>query len=212
MIRLFLLLLVGILAAPIAFGQDSEPKRYEFYGGYAYQRASNNADTFDRNGQASIGGLSVDLIQRSHNYHGFTGEFNQNITRHIGLVTSLTGTYSSAPYVSAVTGRTLSASASRYDLMFGPRYNFRLGTFNPFAEALFGFEHMRVTFNPALTNAPDADTAFAMAFGGGLDLHVSEHFDVRAIQADYVPTFFNSKSQNNYRLGAGMKVKFGQDP
>ena len=212
MIRLFLLLLVGILAAPIAFGQDSEPKRYEFYGGYAYQRASNNADTFDRNGQASIGGLSVDLIQRSHNYHGFTGEFNQNITRHIGLVTSLTGTYSSAPYVSAVTGRTLSASASRYDLMFGPRYNFRLGTFNPFAEALFGFEHMRVSFNPALTNAPDADTAFAMAFGGGLDLHVSEHFDVRAIQADYVPTFFNSKSQNNYRFGAGLKVKFGQDP
>jgi len=212
MIRLFLLLLVGILAAPIVLGQDNDPKRYEFYGGYAYQRASNNADSFDRNGQASIGGASVDLIQRAQNYHGFTGEFNQNITKHIGLVTSLSGTYGKSPYVSAITGRTLGASASRYDLMFGPRYNFRLGTFNPFAEALFGFEHMRVTFSEAVANARDADTAFAMAFGGGLDVRLNDRFDVRAIQADYVPTFFNGKSQANYRVGAGVKVKFGQDP
>jgi opacity protein-like surface antigen len=212
MTRWFLLLLVGTLAAPIAFGQDNEPKRYEFYGGYAYQRANNNADTFDRNGQASLGGLSVDLAQRSQGYHGFNAEFNQNVTRHIGLVTSVVGTYSKAPYVSAVTGTPLSASASRYDVMFGPRYNLRMGTFNPFAEALFGFEHMRVNFAQPLTNSPKADTAFAMAFGGGLDVHVSEHFDIRAIQADYVPTFYNGTSQPNYRVGAGVKVKFGQDP
>jgi len=28
-----LLLLVGMLAAPTAFGQNNEPTRYEFYGG-----------------------------------------------------------------------------------------------------------------------------------------------------------------------------------
>jgi hypothetical protein len=47
-----------------------------------------------------------------------------------------------------------------------------------------------------------------MALGGGLDLHVSDHFDIRAIHADYVPTFFNGSHQNNYRVGAGVKVRF----
>ena len=211
MIRLFLFFLVGMLAAPIALGQANEPHRFEFYGGYAYQRASNNADSFDRNAQVSIAGAPVDLIQRPQNYHGFSAEFNQNVTSHIGLVTSVAGTYSKAPYVSTA-GRTFEASASRYDVMFGPRYNFRLGLLNPFAEALFGFEHMRVNTSDVLTNGRRADTAFAMAFGGGLDVHVSEHFDVRAIQADYVPTFFNGTAQPNYRVGAGVKVKFGQDP
>src|SRR4051794_9154887 len=107
MIRFFLLLLVGIIAAPIAFGQENEPHRFEFYGGYAYQRASNNADSFDRNGRASLAGAPVDLIQRSQDYHGFSAEFNQNVTSHIGLVTSVAGTYSKAPYISAATGRTL---------------------------------------------------------------------------------------------------------
>ena len=215
MTKWFLLLLVVTLAAPVAFGQN-EPTRYEFYGGYAYQRAMNNADTFDQNGRATLNvagaAVPVDLAQRAENYHGFTAEFNQNVTRHIGLVTSVTGTYSKAPYRSAVTGNQLNASASRYDVMFGPRYNLRMGTFTPFAEALFGFEHMRVKFDQQLSNSPKADTAFAMAFGGGLDIHVAEHIDVRAIQADYVPTFYNGTGQPNYRLGAGVKVKFGQDP
>jgi hypothetical protein len=51
-----------------------------------------------------------------------------------------------------------------------------------------------------------------MALGGGLDVHAGEHLDIRAIQADYLPTFFNGTHQNNYRVGAGVKVKFGQDP
>jgi hypothetical protein len=30
---------------------------------------------------------------------------------------------------------------------------------------------------------------------------------VRAIQVDYLPTFFNGKRQDNIRVGAGIKIK-----
>ena len=209
MTRLFLLFLIALVCAPVALAQD-EVLRYEFYGGYAYQRANNNADTFSRNGQATFNGTPVGLQARDQHYHGFTGEFNQNITKHIGIVTSFTGVYDNTPYVSTA-GRAFTANARRYDLMFGPRYNFRLQGFTPFVEGLAGFEHMRVRID-GLQGAERADTAFAMQLGGGLDVHLTEHFDIRAIQADYIPTFYNSTHQNNFRVGAGVKVKFGQDP
>src|ERR1044072_4780130 len=212
MARWFLLLLLALVSAPAAFAQDSEVRRFEFYGGYAYQRANNNAASFDNNGTASFNGTPVIFGTRNQAYNGFTAEFNQNVWHHVGLVTSFTGTYSRTPYVNLVNGRSFSARTQRYDLLFGPRYNFRTGTFDPFVEALAGFEHMRVSFGDNVTNAVRADTAFAMQLGGGVHIHLSEHFDIRAIQADYIPTFFNSTHQNNYRLGAGVKVKFGQDP
>jgi hypothetical protein len=46
-----------------------------------------------------------------------------------------------------------------------------------------------------------------MAFGGGLDVHAGEHVDIRAIQIDYLPTFFNGKRQDNIRASAGVKFK-----
>ena len=206
--RLFLLFLVAVVCAPAVFGQDEDVRRYEFYGGYAYQRV---VDT-PRN-VPFADGIAV-LNARDQNYHGFTGEFNQNLTRHWGLVTSFTGVYDKTPWSTAITGTPLKANASRYDLMFGPRYNFRLGRINPFAEAMAGFEHLHVDFTNQTNgnSAKVSDTAFAMAFGGGLDVRLNNRFDVRAIQADYIPTFFNSSHQNNYRLGAGLKVKVGPDP
>src|SRR5436190_853634 len=208
MTKWFLLLLMVLVSAPAALAQSSDYSRYEFYGGYAYQRANNNASSFDRNGTASIAGTQVILGNRDQAYNGFTAEFNQNPWRHVGLVTSFTGVYDRTPYVNIVNGRSFSAKVQRYDLLFGPRYNFRLGRINPFVEGMAGFEHMRVGFSDNLTNATRVDTAFAMALGGGVDVHLSDHFDIRAIQADYVPTFFNSTHQNNYRVGAGVKVKF----
>jgi hypothetical protein len=74
-------------------------------------------------------------------------------------------------------------------------------------EAMAGVTHMRVNFDDGLTNRTRADTAFAMAFGGGLDVHAGQHIDVRVIQVDYVPTFFNSTRQDNIRATAGIKIK-----
>ena len=207
MTRFFLFLLVALVSAPAVLAQDRDYSRYEFVGGYAFERASNNAATFDKNGRAAFNGSAVLFDEKYQSYNGFNAEFNQNVTRHIGIVTSFTGTYDTSAYVNVRTGRVFNASVQRYDLMIGPRYNWRLSGVTPFVHALAGITHMRVNFDDTLSPVRKADTAFAMALGGGLDVHAGDHFDIRVVQVDYLPTFFNSTHQNNIRVSAGVKVK-----
>lgn len=206
MFRPFLLLLVALMCAPAVFAQN-DYSRYEFYVGYAYERAENNAATFDRNGKTRLSGNPVLFEDRRENYNGFNAEFNQNLTRHVGIVTSLSGTYNNNGYLDLRSGRVFGARAQRYDLMIGPRYNWRPDGVTPFVHAMAGVTHMRVSFDDTLTNRKKADTAFALAFGGGVDVHAGEHLDIRVIQVDYLPTFFNSTRQDNIRAGAGIKIK-----
>jgi opacity protein-like surface antigen len=201
--RIFLLLLIALICAPAAFAQNKDYSYYEFYVGYAYERANNNADTFDKNGRAKINGATVDLASEKVNYNGFEAEFNQNVTRNIGIVTSFSGTYNNSGYFDSKSGKTLHANVQRYTLLAGPRYNWRTGGVTPFAHALFGIQHIRAGFD----DRTKSDTAFAMAFGGGLDVHAGEHMDVRVVQVDYLPTFFNGTRQDNIRASAGIKIK-----
>ncbi len=207
MTRLFLLLLVALICAPAALAQNKDYSRYEFYVGYAYERAENNAPTLDKNGRATFNGATVTFADERANYNGFNAEFNQNLNRHVGIVTSFSGTYNNHGYVDTKTGRQFGASVQRYDLMIGPRYNWRSSGVTPFVHAMAGITHLRASFDDPLLSRKRADTAFAMAFGGGLDVHAGEHLDVRVIQVDYLPTFFNSERQDNFRVGAGVKIK-----
>ena len=207
MTRFFLLLLIALICAPAALAQNNDYSHYEFYVGYAHERANNNADRIDRNGTATFNGSPVDFASKREAYNGFNVEFNQNVTRHIGIVTSFTGTYATTGYVDRNSGRTFDARVQRYELMAGPRYNWRPDGVVPFVHALFGISHMRAKFDDPLISCRKSDTAFAMAIGGGLDVHAGEHLDVRAVQVDYLPTFFNGKRQDSIRVGAGIKIK-----
>ena len=207
MTRFFLLLLIALICAPAVLAQNNDYSYYEFYVGYAHERANNNADRIDRNGTATFNGRPVDFASRREAYNGFNVEFNQNVTRHIGIVTSFSGTYATNTYVDRNSGRSFDARVQRYDLLAGPRYNWRPGGVVPFAHALFGVSHMRASFDDPLLSCRKSDTAFAMAFGGGLDVNAGDRIDVRVIQVDYLPTFFNGKRQDNFRAGAGIKIK-----
>jgi len=188
------------MCAPAAFSQNKDYSYYEFYVGYAYERADNNAAAFDRK---KINGATVNFASEKQGYNGFQAEFNQNVTRHIGIVTSFSGTYKNTGYVDGISGKTYDARVQRYDLMIGPRYNWRGERVTPFVHGLFGISHIRAKFD----DRTRSDTAFAMAFGGGLDVHAGDHVDVRVIQVDYLPTFFNGKRQDGIRAGAGIKIK-----
>jgi opacity protein-like surface antigen len=207
MTRIFLLLLVALICAPAALAQDRDYSHYEFYVGYANQRANNNADRFDKNGTATFNGARVDFRSERAYYNGFEAEFNQNVTRHLGIVTSFSGTYDTTRYFDQRSRRTFNARVQRYDLMAGPRYNWRASGVTPFVHGLFGISHLRARFDNAMVPQVNSDTAFAMALGGGVDVHAGEHLDVRAIQLDYVPTFFNGKRRDNIRASAGIKIK-----
>ena len=207
MTRIFLLLLIAAICAPCAFAQDKDYSFYEFYIGYAHQRVDRNTGSFDRGGRATFNGAAVRFQDERVGYDGFTAEFNQNVHRNVGIVTSFTAGFDDKAFVDLNSGREFAATAQRYDLMIGPRFNWRNARVTPFGHALFGISHMRVNFDDRLSRGARSDTAFAMAFGGGVDIHASEHIDVRPIMVDWVPTYFNGKRQDNFRVGAGVKIR-----
>jgi hypothetical protein len=48
------------------------------------------------------------------------------------------------------------------------------------------------------------DTGFSAVVGGGLDVRVSDRFDLRVIQFDYNPTWIFDQTQHNFRVGVGV--------
>lgn len=84
----------------------------------------------------------------------------------------------------------------------------------PFAEALFGGVHGFDSYFPAPVGKPPTsyDTSFAMNIGGGIDLAVSRHIWIRAVQADYNYSELRNiqgDRQNQFRIGAGIVFRGG---
>src|SRR5438876_12142441 len=89
MTRIFFLLLIALICAPAALAQDRDYSRYEFYVGYANERANHGADQLDRNATATINGSRADLVSRRQGYNGCEAELDQNVNWDIRIVASL---------------------------------------------------------------------------------------------------------------------------
>jgi len=146
-----------------------------------------------------------------------------NIWRDLGLVVDfggyaanrlqLTGTGDNQPSVS-------DASGTVFSYLAGPRLSFRNSShFTPFAQALFGTVRagdVTVSNCAGSSCVPlPAQDSFSLAAGGGLDIGLSRHVSIRAVQAEYVMTRFPdvntgaSASQNDLRLSSGLLFRFG---
>jgi hypothetical protein len=55
---------------------------------------------------------------------------------------------------------------------------------------------------------PNSNSAFATAFGAGIDLKLIPHVWVRPIQIDYLVTRLHSDTQNQARVSAGIVLHF----
>lgn len=81
--------------------------------------------------------------------------------------------------------------------------------FQPFGQALFGGVHGFDSYFPApVGKLPTSyDTSYAGTVGGGLDIALSKHVWIRAVQADYFYSELRNLQgdrQNQIRLGAGI--------
>jgi opacity protein-like surface antigen len=207
--KLLLLLAVTLLAAPAASAQNTYSD-WEFFIGYAHERASNGADHLDQRGLAvsSTGATSrVDFVNKKIPYNGVTGEVVVNLNSTVGLVGNFSATFANTQLHDQLSGRNFNARMSRYTMLFGPRFNWRNDSiFTPFAHALFG----ATVHHASVDNfsCPDKNqTGFTMAYGAGLDVEVNDRFDIRPIQVDYMPTYFKGHREDNVRFSAGIKIK-----
>lgn len=127
---------------------------------------------------------------------GGTLEFAVKNDRNVAFVTSFSGTH--ADNINAI-----EQTLTLYTLLEGVRYSVdHGGRFVPFGEAAIGFAH--TTSNYVLYKNTSAAAA---QVGGGLDLHISRRFAIRAAQVDYLFTS-SPNGQNNFqneiRYGAGI--------
>ncbi len=207
--NLFLLLVTILVSAPATLAQDYSD--WEFFIGYAHERANNGADRLDARGVAisPTGATSqVDFVSKRVPHHGVAAEVVANVHRNVGVVANFSATFAGHDFVDARSGRTFDARLQRYTLLFGPRFNWRTSRFIPFAHALFGASHYRANFKNDDFSCPDtSETAFAMGFGAGFDIKASDSIDIRPIQVDYIPIFWDRRREDGLRFSAGVKFK-----
>jgi hypothetical protein len=137
------------------------------------------------------------------NLQGGSASFAFYFHKYLGLVADVGG-YDFG-------GQPAGLSAQMYTYMFGPRLTLRKSfRFSPYAQALFGGGRL----NASTSTVQAGENAFVMSLGGGIDVGVSHHIAIRAVQGEYLMTRFANiagigVTQNNFRISAGVVLRFG---
>jgi opacity protein-like surface antigen len=167
--------------------------KVEVFGGYSHFILKNPTDI-------RIAGRDLADVH----LNGWNGSAAFNLNRWLGVAADFSGHYGSP----SVLGFTVPfTNANQHSFLFGPRVTYRSGDrFTPFGHALFGGAAGKLdAFGFGIS-----ETTFAMAFGGGLDVRLTDRIAVRAAQIDYLQTRFGGDRQNSYRLGAGIVFRLGE--
>ncbi|HXT86613.1 MAG TPA: outer membrane beta-barrel protein [Verrucomicrobiae bacterium] len=175
---------MGCMAVP-ALGQSATGMKrgitVELSGGYAYTKF--NAGQGWPNANGFFGGVGLNLTNWLQIYGEGSwqaGTIPQGNTRIIGN----------------------HIGARIYD-----RPGSNTGMLSPFAEFLAG--ESRLDLNLTSVDAHFSEHGFSFKAGGGLDVKLTRHWSVRAIDADYYRTPFLESHQNNLWLSAGVVFTFG---
>ena len=123
------------------------------------------------------------------NTNGWEAQATGNLSEYIGVTADFDGHYGNGGH--------------DYNFLFGPTLSYRTDKLTPFAHVLFGGSHAGA--------AGFSDTSFAWALGGGVDWNLEKRLAIRLGQFDYLPTYFGSTTQNNFRYSAGVVFRVGRD-
>lgn len=198
----------SVLASVFTVAQSTDDyKKVEVFAGYSNGQVDTATDFQDRE---SFNGINVSGVYNLNRYFGVKGDVSAtyNSNRFSGELD-----FAGTPGLVSVKN-----SNSLYNFLGGVQLkdNARSGRFKPFVHALVGGAHVRTKISdftcspPTLCTAailPDqtfSDTGFAGAFGGGLDIRISNKIQIRAFQVDYNPVRIDGTTQNNVRFGAGI--------
>ncbi len=103
--------------------------------------------------------------------------------------------------------------ANATTLLFGPVVKFPSENVTPFLHVLLGLNRMMPA--SGFPGNPEDKSGLGLAVGGGLDLNISEHWAIRAVQADYMWAHHNyaqavgSRDIEGGRIGGGIVLKLG---
>ena len=205
--KTFLTFILLIFCASILSAQTGEISKGEFFAGYSINRTDVGGS-----GDSDID----DALNEGRNFRGFNVSGVYNVSKYIGLKADVSGHYKN--FRASFPGVTNEAkiNASLYNVLGGVQIknNSKTRRIKPFVHALFGAGTTKAKLNDAFcqetlgTNCPaefrESETAFSMAFGGGLDVRASRRVSFRLFQVDYNPLRKNGETTNNVRFSFGI--------
>ena len=221
--RLRAIFLAATLSLPLfatAQSELNEPAtRGTVFGGYSLLHTNNSLGNLG----SGLGSLGSGL--GSNNLNGWEGQGTFNFNRHFGVTADFSGNSHQLAGFSTL-GFSVGTQEHMYNMLFGPTVTGYFGKSSVFGHALFGAAHsslgagVSVPILGGISVPLDSSNAFAMAFGGGIDIGLSRHFAIRAAQVDFIRTNFNtldsltgltsgtSSNQNNFRYSGGVIWRF----
>jgi opacity protein-like surface antigen len=194
---IFTALFVAACAAG-AFAQGTDYRKGDLFVGYS----ANFVDT--------QGALSTDPNATGRDrFDGVNVEGTYNLARYFGAQADFSFHQKTTDF-SDTTGVATSVRARLTQLLGGVKVqdNATDARLRPFAHALVGVAHGDARLDDAGIITTSSDNGLALALGGGLDIGVSKHWDVRAAQVDYNPIRSEGETQHNIRLSFGVNYRF----
>jgi len=201
-----------VVTTPAPQARQHETPKVELFLGYSrFGTASNNTVTGNR--MVGLNGGSASVAFNLNRYLGIVGDFGGYDDSQL----QLTGTGVNQPLV-------VKSSGTAYTYLLGPRLSYRnQSRFTPFAQVLAGGIHASAVTVDNCAGAGctllPVQNSFALTGGGGLDIRLTHHISIRAVQAEYMLTRFPgvangvstgvSASQNDLRLSSGLLFAFG---
>jgi opacity protein-like surface antigen len=193
---------LGLLSPMLSFGQESSYPKAEVNFGYSFINVHPEIPQIT---SYNINGGVASFVYNFAPLWGVKAEFGDYV-----------GNGGSQLQAAGITGN---VSGNFFSYLFGPQIKKHSGKFQPFGEALFGAAHSGTQaqiyddLHGITGSGGSSNNTFAMAFGGGVDIPVTPHVQIRPVEVDYLYTHFSanqiSASQNNFKYSLGLTVVWG---
>jgi hypothetical protein len=216
--KLILSGLMTLVCASFGLAQTtttSDYKKSEFFVGYSNQQVDTGIETEE-------GNPAEEFFRERESFNGFNVSGVYNVTKYVGIKGDVSGAYKNQNFsFNAPTGPTTTGTVSFetknsvYNFLGGVQIknNSSDARVKPFAYALGGAANVRTKFRDVTCPTGSdctffeddfSETGLAGAFGGGLDIKITDKIDFRAIKVDYNPIKLDGGVTHNVRIGVGL--------
>jgi len=188
--KLMMLAAMLFIAAIPAHAQGNYPVA-EIFGGYSYLSFDTGAgfdDDID------------DFFDNREGFHGIGLNGAFNLSKHFGIAADFS--YHRKTNDIGFTD----LKTNKYYFLFGPRFSARSDSVTGFAHALVGGTRTTLTSEEFQGNL-DSRTDFALGFGGGVDVKITDGIGLRIFQIDYIPVRTDGEWFHDLRAQVGITFR-----
>jgi opacity protein-like surface antigen len=202
---------------PRCRGCPSGHTHVELYGGYSFLLL----DGFETNNVDFN-----DILNNKIHFHGADLSATFNFSRYVGVQFDFSIHERSEGLDQFGVPGDAQANIQHYLFGVQVKNNSKDGPrFRPFGHFLLGVSRQKLDFDSSLLTPIIGNNqfsfrqnSFALGAGGGVDVRIANVFSIRPVKLDYLPVFiddfnalgisFNSRTQHNFRAGAGVVFHF----